>query len=179
MSDATTPVERAKRLILAILQESNGSYRGTVRLYKVFYEAHRWYLQHEDKYLTDHPIVHMTHGPGVHRGTQILSELQAAGLITIDTEPAGKFEESKFALTDKAGEIELTQAERGAIEAGLRWVGKKSATKISDESHRRSRAWREARSDGAELSLGFDVLTDDEYKRHRGVANHLAALFAK
>lgn len=169
----------AKRLIVGIIQMAGGTYRGQVRLYKVFYEAHRWHWQTFGKPLSGYPIVHMPHGPGIDDGDEILASLEREARISRDTEPAGDYEETVFTAAQGDRPVALSREEEEAIKAGLAWVGGKSATQISDESHKRSRTWQKAHDagkPGSELLIALDALTEAEYERHAQIARDIQSL---
>ena len=163
MNKTTEAKEQAKRMIRGILHLAGGSVAGRVRLYKAFYAAHLFYWQRHEGTLTDYPIVRMPYGPGIDRGSELLAELQNEGWITIRTRMSGPYQEDVFRLSRSTRKEMLSTAEREAIERALRWVGKKSASVLSSETHL-SRSWN-AVAQGQEMAIYLDVLTEDEYQR--------------
>src|ERR1035437_4824476 len=77
----------AKRIICAIIQEGGGHLESQVRLYKAFYWAHLAYWGMYEGILSSYPIARMPNGPGVDRGEDLLFELHAEGLISIEEKP--------------------------------------------------------------------------------------------
>lgn len=155
----------AKRLTLAIIQESGGAFRGKTRLFKAFYDAHVFYWKQTGQYLTTYPIVRMPQGPGIDQETDLLEELECEERLAIKIVDDGPYAETSYRLTG-THEIELGAEEKEAIHHALDWIKHKSATQVSEESHKRSRTWREA-IDGQELHVCLDAMTDEEYERMR------------
>lgn len=143
---------------------AGGSYDGSIRLNKVFYDAHLFYWHHFGKYLTSHPIVRLPHGPAIHDWRALAEELVAEGSIEIGKRPRGPYNEDVFNLRNGQPSPPLTPEEAEAIENALAWVADKSAVEISRESHLRSRTWREAEN-GEELHAVLDSLTEMEHSR--------------
>jgi len=157
----------AKRIILAIIQEDGGSFEGCTRLYKAFYGAHLIYWRETGKFLTTHPIVCMTNGPGIDRGSSILRELEAEKRILRSERMVGPYPVAVYRLGDGVT-VELAPEERSAVEVAINWVRGKTAAEASDASHVVSRTWREAEEQkryGDELHIYLDALTDDNYER--------------
>jgi hypothetical protein len=66
-----------------------------------------------------------------------------------------------FSLGPNCPSPSLPEAAIEAIREGVKAVDGKSAVAVSDESHRQSRVWREAK-DGEELDIYLDLIDDDE-----------------
>lgn len=160
MAAHTHNFDEAKRLVLGILQASGGSYNGSVRLNKVFYDAHLFYWQHYGQYLSSHQIARMPNGPAIDGWQLILQQLVRDGELVINRRPVGPYAEDLFVAKGEP-KPPLLQEELSAIESALSWVGDKSASEISHESHLRSRTWREG-ANGEHLHVILDTLSDVE-----------------
>ncbi|QKK08416.1 MAG: SocA family protein [Planctomycetota bacterium] len=155
----------AERILLGIIQENGGSFDGRTRLYKAFYDAHLIFWRETGRYLTEHPVVHMPNGPGVDDGASILKGLCDNGKLRFGLRSVGPYSEGVYRLAD-GEKIELSDEEREAIDGAIAWVGNKTATEISHESHLRSRTWREANQSGragAQLHIYLDAVSEEEY----------------
>ncbi len=154
------PHASAKRIVLGILQENGGTFHGQTRLYKAFYDAHLFYWRQHGKYLTDHAIVCMPNGPGIDDGREIIEQLVSGGFVRRTEQPVGPYAEDVYTLCSDA-QLELNDEEKEAIVNAIQWVGDKTGTQISHESHERSVTWREARANdrlGAELHITWTRL---------------------
>ena|SRR5438132_3692502 len=162
MSDEKTT---AKELICQILAAAGGRLEGRLRLYKAFYYAHLFYWQKGCGVLTEHAIVRMPWGPGIHEGKGILDTLQDEGRINITNRPIGPYREHVYELTGPF-EINPKNQRYQAVEQAVEWVRNKSAIELSEETHVYSRSWREAK-DGEVLDIYADLLDDEEYNQIR------------
>lgn len=153
--------EEAKRVILKIIAIAGGKLRKKVALYKAFYYAHLWYWKEYTGILTDYPIVKMPHGPGIDRGTDLLSELEKDGLIKINKETGGFYDEQSFLLTS-THLIDRNDKDYQAIKKAVDYVIKKNAIKLSETTHENSISWQESEI-GDELNIYLDLLEDEEY----------------
>lgn len=169
----------ASRIILAIIQEAGGSYHGKTRLFKVFYSAHLYFWEDTATFLTDHPIVHMPNGPGIDDGDNILCALESTKKIRRGVQPVGPHREDVYTLC-ASDPIKLTHDETQAIRRAIEWVGEKSATQISKESHELSRTWRladEAKQSGRPLHIYLDSMSEEEWDRLQAVSDDVRNLF--
>ncbi|MBP87557.1 MAG: hypothetical protein CMJ64_12665 [Planctomycetaceae bacterium] len=57
--------DRAKRIIIEIIRQADGSFERKTNLYKAFYHAHLKYAADNPGYLSKWPIVRMPRGPGI------------------------------------------------------------------------------------------------------------------
>lgn len=167
--------QEAERIVLAIIQVNGGYYRGTTRLYKVFYDAHLYFWREHGRYLTTHPIVCMPRGPGIDEGKDIIADLIKAGKIKHSEQPSGPYTDDVYSLCAANLDLHLSEQERDAIRSAIDWVGEKTATAISHESHERSVTWREAKAEnrlGAELHAYLDALGEEALQRHAAASQH-------
>jgi len=155
--------QTAKRILCAIIQEEGGKLDGKVRLYKAFYWAHLSYFQKFSGVLSEYPMARMPQGPGIDHGEDLIFELQAEGLISVEETPiAGRNPEMSFRLT--AGfKVNATDEEMEAIRDGVAKIRGKTGTQVSAETHECSRVWNRKR-DGQILNIYEDLLTEDEYE---------------
>ena len=156
--------ETAKRIILAIVHEAGGRFRGKTRLYKAFYAAHLWYWKQSAGILSDYPIARMPKGPGIHRGDDLLRQLVADGSLEIQLDRSGLYPEYVYRTVGPGPEV--TQEERHAIGKAVQWVAGRDATQAVQEIHEFSRTWNEAK-DGEILDVYRDLLTDEQEEETR------------
>jgi hypothetical protein len=117
----------------------------------------------------------MPNGPGIEDFDLLLSEMLADGWLTIGETEVGTYWAMVFLLGPHCPPPSLPAPAIDAIREGVKAVGGKSATAVSDESHCQSRVWREAK-DGEELDIYLDLLPDVERDRlERGLAALSAA----
>ena len=161
--DAQENRELAKRILLEILRQNSGRVKATTRLYKAFYMAHLYYYQKGWGLLSDWPIVHMPNGPGIHRGLELLQELEDDGCIKISQQQKGPYLEAVYELVSPdPSELRGQQVE--AIKAAVDFVRGKSAAELSDLTHEFSRSWNNGQN-GDPLNIYVDILDDKEYER--------------
>jgi len=152
--------EKAKQIILAIIQESGGTLYGTTRLYKAFYHAHLFFWKEHKGALSFYPVVHMPKGPGVDQGAELIRELRLEGKVGVTQRPAGDYMEDVYKITN-GGTPDLTEAELDSIRKALGVVEDKFARHISAESHGPS---FETTVDGQEQNIYLDTLSDLEFE---------------
>lgn len=158
-------LEAVSEVICQIVAAAGGRLEGRLRLYKAFYYAHLFYWQRGSGVLTQHPIVRMPYGPGIHGAGTILPMLVKQGRIRISTRALGPYREYVYELAAPLQIDPNDQRYRAVIEA-VEWIRDKPAVELSEETHLYSRSWREAR-DGDVLDIYQDLLEDDEYTRVR------------
>src|SRR5437667_5852958 len=112
--------ERAKRLILEILRQSEGGL-GKTQLFKAFWLAHLYYSKNARGYLTDWPIVRMPNGPGIDQGDSLLLQLIHSGDVVRTYEAVGPFTEinCRLAKQSKDKKSPLPQAAIKAIKLAV------------------------------------------------------------
>lgn len=153
----------AKTLILEILAAAGGRLTGKVRLHKAFYIAHLYYWRDQKGALTDYPVVRLPFGPGIDDAPALVNELQDEGAIEIKTRSSDLYPETVFKLLAEL-KLDRKSARFAAIKHAVSYVKKRSAVQLSEETHVFSRTWQEA-SDGDELNIYLDLLTDEQYQR--------------
>ncbi len=151
----------AKRVLCQIVQAAGGRLAGTVRLYKAFYFAHLYYWQRNDAPLTDHPIVRMPLGPGVHDGRRLLMELVADGALRASSQPVGPYAETVYEAA-RPFEVDPNDLGYQAVLEAVSLVEGRTASDLSELTHQYSRSWR-LTADGDELPLYLDTLDDQQY----------------
>jgi hypothetical protein len=166
--------QAAKEVLCQIVAAAGGRLEGKLRLYKAFYYAHLFYWLRGQGVLTQHAIVRMPLGPGVHEGKSILEALQEEGRMRISSRAVGPYQESVYEL---AGPFEINpdDARYRAVEEAVEWVRNKTAVELSEETHVYSRSWREAK-DGEVLDIYADLLDDEECAQVRDEVAHAEAL---
>jgi uncharacterized phage-associated protein len=172
---------KAKYVIRALLIESNGEFSGKTRLFKAFYAAHLFHWQKRKGALTDYPIVHMPRGPAIDNADPLLGELKKEGVIEISSRKNGPYDERVYKLVD--GRMPpLTEEERESIREAIIWISDKSATELSEITHENSRSWA-ATTDGQEMNIYLDLLSDDDYaemmERKKELSGKLDAVFGE
>jgi len=164
--------KRAKKIIVELVRQAGGQFQNKTNLFKAFWKAHLAYAASSPGYLSTWPIVRMPNGPGIEDFDLLLSEMLSDGWLTIDETEVGPYRAMVFKLGPNCPPPTLPEAAIEAIQEGVKAVDGKSATTVSDDSHRQSRVWREAK-DGEELDIYLDLMNDKE--RDQREAN-LAAL---
>jgi len=156
--------KRAKRIIVELVRQAGGQFQNKTNLFKAFWKAHLAYAANNPGYLSTWPIVRMPNGPGIEDFDYLVSEMLADGWLTLDEAQVGPYRAMVFSLGPACPPPSLPEAAIEAIREGVRAVDGKSATAVSDESHRQSRVWREAK-DGEELDIYLDLIDDAERAR--------------
>lgn len=156
---------QAKQLIRDIVGVAGGELAGKVRLHKAFYMAHLFFWKEQEGLLTDYPIVRLPNGPGIDHGDDLIEELEQEGVLELGTRKVGPYSETVFRLVASI-EIEPNNPRYDAIRKAVDWVKRKTATKLSEETHVWSRSWRNG-VDGEELDIYLDLLTDERYEQIR------------
>lgn len=153
--------ESAKEVICLIIAAAGGRLEGKLRLFKAFYYAHLFFWKKGNGVLTQHPVVRMPFGPGIHDASVLLGSLVAERKIRISSRPVGPYSEQVYELASPV-QIDPTNLRYQAIEEAVEGVRNKSAAELSEETHIYSRSWREAQ-EGDVLDIYRDLLEDDEY----------------
>lgn len=166
--------KRAKKIIVELVRLAGGKFQNKTNLFKAFWKAHLFYAANNPGYLSTWPIVRMPNGPGIDQFDYLLSEMLADGWLTIDETEVGQFRAMTFSLGPSCPPTSLPAEAVEAIREGVQAVDGKSATAVSDESHRNSRVWREAK-DGEELDIYLDLMDDAERDRREENLNALTA----
>jgi len=156
--------KRAKKIIVELVREAGGQFQNKTNLFKSFWKAHLSYAANSPGYLSTWPIVRMPNGPGIEDFDYLLSEMLGDGWLTIGETQVGSFRAMIFSLGPNCPPPSLPEDALAAIREGVEAVDGKSATAVSDESHRQSRVWREAK-DGEELDIYLDLIDDAERAR--------------
>ena len=160
--------KRAKKIIVELVRQAGGEFQNKTNLFKAFWKAHLAYAANNPGYLSNWPIVRMPGGPGIDQFDQLLAEMLGDGWLTIGETEVGPYRAMVLTLGQSCPPPSLPQEAVEAIREGVAAVDGKSAATVSDESHRQSRVWREAK-DGEELDIYLDLMDDAE--RNRREAN--------
>ena len=156
--------KRAKKIIVELVRQAGGQFQNKTNLFKAFWKAHLAYAANSPGYLSTWPIVRMPNGPGIEDFDLLLSEMLLDGWLTIDETEVGPYRAMVFKLGPNCPPPTLPESAIEAIQDGIKAVDGKSATAVSDESHRQSRVWREAK-DGEVLDIYLDLIGDEERAR--------------
>lgn len=156
--------KRAKKIIVELVRQAGGQFQNKTNLFKAFWKAHLAYAANNPGYLSTWPIVRMPNGPGIEDFDTLLGEMLEDGWLTIDEVQVGQFWAMAFKLGPNCPPPSLPSGAIQAIKAGAEAVDGKTAAAVSDDSHRQSRVWREAK-DGEELDIYLDLIPDDERAR--------------
>jgi hypothetical protein len=176
--------ESAKDLIWYILAVSGGRLEAKTRLYKAFYASHLFCHRLSQGFLTNHPIVHMPHGPGIDDGDELIEALIEDGVLDVSIErPDELFPEQVFRLHRAYGHsLEPDDLRLEAVAAALRWVNSKTPAELTAETHEKSRSWNETEN-GEEMDIYRDLLTDQEIARREKALHEaetmVSAVFAQ
>jgi hypothetical protein len=165
--------KRAKKIIVELVRQAGGQFQNKTNLFKAFWKAHLAYAANSPGYLSTWPIIRMPNGPGIEDFDYLLSEMLADGWLTIDETQVGTYRAMVFSLGPSCPPPSLPEAALEAIREGVKAVDGKSATAVSDESHRQSRVWREAK-DGEELDIYLDLIDDEQRARLEADLAHMA-----
>ncbi len=170
----------AKQIIVEIIRQAGGVFDNKTNLFKAFYHAHLQYARSNPGVLSSWRIVRMPNGPGIDQADRLLGELAAEGLLEIDQIKVGQCTAFRFRLTQSALQVdaELSPQARDAIGYGVSVVKDKTAARVSHDSHIQSPSWRDA-SDGEELPIYADLLTDDEYADAKARAERSADILRR
>ncbi len=156
--------ELVKQIILAIIRQAGGVLKYKTRLYKAFYHAHLRYADTRPGYLSTWPIVRMPRGPGIHHFKDLLLELVAEKKIEIQIIEE-KHRGYIFSLPPNILNLDLLPNDAlEAIAYGVQQIKGRTPIQTSEDSHRKSRAWKEAKN-GEELNIYLDSLGDEEYQK--------------
>jgi hypothetical protein len=162
----------AQRVIICILRNTpNGI--GRTKLYKAFYLSHLSYADTSLGVLTNWPIAHMPHGPGINDGWKLLDPLTEHGYIEHLTQMAGIYNEHLYRWTGKElSGNELSPLAQNVIRRITEYVLPMTAAEISNLTHEHSRSWREGKS-GEILDLYTDLIDDEEFDRRNAQFDQL------
>ena len=172
-------IDKAKDIILGILQESGGAFDGKGRIFKTFYIAHLFHFEKRHGFLSDYPIVRMPRGPGMDDAHLVFDSLVNDGAISVGSRPNGPFKEHVYRICGQV-DPKLTEDERESIREAIAYANGKNFKEISDLAHRDSSSWQNG-IDGKELHIYEDILDDSEYdeikKQQSEIAEKLNAVF--
>lgn len=150
--------KRAKKIILELVREAGGQLPNKTNLFKAFWKAHLDYAAKNAGYLSTWPIVRMPNGPGIEDFDLLLSEMLADGWLTLAETQVGAQWAIVFSLGPTLPSASLPAEAIASIRAGVQAIA------ASDDSHRHSRVWREAK-EGEELDIYLDLVSDEERDR--------------
>src|SRR5262245_5775654 len=153
--------KRAKKIVVELVRQAGGQFQNKTNLFKAFWKAHLAYAENSPGYLSTWPIIRMPNGPGIEDFDYLLSEMLADGWLAIGEAQVGPYQAMVLSLGANCPPPSLPEAAIAAIREGVKAVDGKSAAAVSDESHRQSRVWREAK-DGEELDIYLDLMNDAE-----------------
>jgi hypothetical protein len=173
------PRTTAENVILQILRSGDGEWSGKVKLHKAFYFAHLYYANEHPGFLTDWPIVKLTHGPGIRNDEPLIGRMVAEGLLEVELAHEGPYPEYRYRLTEKGRSLapEMHEDARLAIEKAALFCKDRTAAELSGMTHERSRSWNEAHL-GDVLNIYIDLIPDDEYQRRQQRMNELSSVLA-
>jgi hypothetical protein len=160
----THETKRAKKIIVELVRQAGGEFQNKTNLFKAFWKAHLDYAAKNPGYLSTWPIVRMPNGPGIDEFDHLLAEMLADDWLTIGEREVGPYRAMVFSLGMACPPPSLPQAAIDSIREGVQAVDGKAAGTVSDQSHRQSRVWREAK-DGEELDIYLDLMDDEERDR--------------
>ncbi len=166
--------DRAKRVLVELVRQSGGVFYNKTNLFKAFWHAHLEYAADNPGYLSTWPIVKMPNGPGIDKFNLLVGEMLEEGWLTIDERLVGSCTGMVFAIGETPPPCGLDRNAVAAIKAGLSAVKGKSATEVSDESHKDSRAWNSAEM-GRELDVYIDLVPEEEVANRNAQLAKLAA----
>ena len=168
--------EKAKQIILAIIQENGGVFCGTTRLYKAFYHAHLFFWKEHRGALSFYPVVHMPKGPGIDQSRELVRELRFVDeKIDVTQRPSGDYTEDVYKVKGRLT-LNLTEAELDAVRKALGVVEGKGSLKVSAESHGPSFY---ATKDGEEQNIYLDTLSDLEFEEMQARQARIHALVSQ
>ena len=156
--------ERAKNVLLRLIAEHGGTFNGKMRLNKAFWHAHLAFrrLAGGAETLTDWPIVRAPNGPKVEDDDSLINDLLGEGKIEVHLKPTAAKPERVFRLLVDPPAMGETEVE--AIRQGVAACEGKSGHRMSTESHRESREWRNL-LDGDTMNVYADLLDEHDYRR--------------
>ncbi len=157
--------KQAQQIIVEIIRQSADPFEGKTRLYEAFYLSHLFYYLDSDSLLSDWPIVHMTHGPGIDEGEQLLAELSASGIIETKHGLKGPYPEERYQLL--TGEPSpLNRDECDAIRKSVAFMSGMTGAELSTLLHDRSFSWNHGKP-GDQLNIYLDLFTKEQRHRER------------
>lgn len=167
--------ERAKDVIVAIIEEAGGVLDNKTNLFKAFFHAHLEFARAQRGYLTTWPIVKMPHGPGIEHFDQLIGELLADDVLEIQEVPKGDHTGFRFSLRKPDGRaLDLPAGFRHAVQYGVGAVKGKPARTVSRDSHQL--AWESAEM-GEEMNVYVDLIEVDEFSRLKEASSRIDQIF--
>lgn len=171
--------ELAKEIILEIVRQAGGEFKGMTRLYKVFYLAHLIYFDEYQGLLSDWPIVRMPQGPGIDRADLLLRQLEQERLLARTLGKVGPYDEWRLtSLTQRPSP--LTAEQRSAIQEALDFADGKTGKEMSEAAHHFSRSWMTGKN-GSQLNIYLDIMDEERLKegqaRQQEIEDDLKTVF--
>jgi hypothetical protein len=167
------PATDAQNVILEIIRQVGGTWTGKTKLFKAFYFAHLYYDKNRPGRLTDWSIARMPEGPGIDNSKVLFDALFDNGLLTEEQVDEGPYPEYQYRLTPKGqGAPSPRDDAVQAIMEAVEFCKDKTATKLSEITHERSRSWKLGKN-GDILDIGLDLIPDDEYERGKEDLKHV------
>lgn len=160
--------KQAKEILVEIIRQCGGDYiEGKTKLFKAFYFAHLYYAKSNSDFLSDWPIVRMPRGPGIDNFDELMGELQEEGLVLVSPCQMGPFTGIRYDVTEEGKRACSPSPEAvAAIKKTVKYVEHKTAEQLSEVTHAYSNTWNDT-SDGEEMNICLDLLTEDEYQESR------------
>ncbi len=159
--------DRAKAVLVEIIRQNGGSIPSKTALYKAFWLAHVEYAKNHPDRLTHWPIVRMPNGPGIHDFDVLIGELMANRIVEMEETEVGDFTAMKFFLLDCSLATELSEDQIAAIKLAVAQVHGKSASGLSEMSHRESLSWQLG-DNGDELDIALDAMSPQRFAEISG-----------
>ena len=153
--------KRAKRVIVELVRQAGGQIQNKTNLFLAFWKAHLHYAANSPGYLSNWRIVRTPNGPAIGDFDYLLSEMLHDKWLTIDEVQLGDRRAMVFSLGSNCPPPALPKDAVEAVREGIRAVGDRSNSAMSDESYRQSRVWRETK-DGEEMEIYLDLIGDEE-----------------
>jgi len=152
-------VEKAKKIICALVYFSGGVFEGKTRLNKAFWRAHVFYYKNGPGLLSQYPIARLPEGPAIDDLDDVLVVLEREGRIELSSQSKGKYEETVISLSSSPPTLD--EEEEAAVKEAIQWIKHKTAAQAADESHRLSTGWKESKN-GDIIDVAFDALSASE-----------------
>ena len=156
--------DRAKAILLEIIRLAGGRLEGRTRLSQMFYFAHLIYAKREPDYLSMWPIIRTPQGPGVSQIALLIGELADEGLLISSRTSVGPFHATELRTTQDRIPPQMSLEAIEAIRDAVKFCTGKSAAELSELTREHSHSWKAA-SDGDELTIYVDLLSEEEYQR--------------
>lgn len=159
----STDYNRAKAVIVEIIRQAGGTIQSKTRLFKAFWMSHvRYHELGNVSPLTRWPIARLPHGPGIDDFDVLAGKLLEEGVVKLQDVTVGEYAAMQFSTGDNSVEHAFTSDEMSAIQCGVEYINGKTAKKVSDDSHAKSRAWQGA-SNGDVIDIFADSMTAEEW----------------